>query len=70
MKILKVVFLIWIFGELVIWARGHDSFYLWDTLPLTDHSRNLSPAYTLAALVMLCVLARGLKNLSKRGGGP
>jgi hypothetical protein len=69
MKILKIVFLIWLFGELILWGRGHESFFLWDTLPFTDHSRSLSPGYSVAAIAMLCILAHGLKKLSKKGGG-
>ena len=69
MKIFKIVFIAFILCELVIYARGHESFFLWDTLPFTDHSRGLSPGYTLAALAMLCIFARGLKKLSKKGGG-
>ena len=69
MNILWIVFIGWLLCELILWGRGHETFFLLDTLPFSNPSRGLSLSYTLAALAMLYILARGLKKLSKNGGG-
>jgi hypothetical protein len=67
-KWLPFLIVFWVIGELIIRVRGQESYFLWDTLPFSSHSQSLPPIYTLAAIAMIVIFIRGLKNMKKKGG--
>lgn len=66
MRIAKLLFVLWLVGFLVIWARGGERFAVWEPLPWVRRSHSLSSDYDWLAVAMLCLVAWGYGRLKSR----